>query len=63
MIFAVKFGEDAFCGLRNGDIQTEDIGKLESKDAKRTRIKFYCGLALFNTLKAAALINVLDTAL
>lgn len=63
VIFAVKFGEDGFCGLTNGGIQREYFEKLETKDASRTRIKFYCGMAVFNTLTVAALINVLDTAL
>lgn len=60
-IFAVRVGEDGFCGItsaQNGMIQTEPIGTLENKDAKRTRIKFYCGLALFNKLAAAVLTAV-----
>jgi hypothetical protein len=58
MIFAVRMGEDGLCGLTNGMIQTENIGKLETKDAVRTRIKFYCGMALFNKRAAAVLANV-----
>lgn len=57
LIFAVRFGEDGLCGLTNGMIQTENIGKLETKDAERTRIKFYCGMALFNKRAAAVLIG------
>lgn len=57
-IFAVRFGDDGLCGLSNGMIQTEVIGKLETKDATRTRIKFYCGMALFNKLALGGLINV-----
>lgn len=63
MIFAVKFGEDGLCGITSasdGMLQTVDIGQLESKDAKRTRIKFYCGMALFNKRAAAVMINVED---
>ena len=59
-IFAVRFGDDGLSGLSNGMIQTEDIGKLEEKDATRTRIKFYCALALFNKRAAAVLINATD---
>jgi hypothetical protein len=50
-IFAVRVAEDGLCGItsaQNGMIQTESLGKLSNKDAERTRIKFYCGLALFN---------------
>lgn len=63
MIFALKFGEDGVCGLQNGGIETEYLGTLENKDAKRTRIKWYCGMACYSTLKIAGMINVLDTAL
>ena len=33
---------------------------METKDATRTRIKWYCSLALFSNVKAAALIGVQD---
>ena len=57
-IFALKFGENGFCGLQNGGIDTETIGKLETKDARRTRIKWYCSVALFSIRAAAVLLNV-----
>jgi hypothetical protein len=60
-IFAVQLGEGALCGLTSpGYIQAEPIGSLESKDASRTRVKWYVSLALFSTIKAAALIGVQD---
>lgn len=64
VIFALRWGEnDGVSGVTNGWIQTEDIGKLETKDAERTRIKFYCGMANFGKVSLAGLIGVLDTAL
>jgi hypothetical protein len=60
-IYAMQFGEGALCGLTGpGSLTVEKIGSLETKDATRTRIKWYCSLALFSTLKAAALIGVQD---
>ena len=60
-IYAIQFGEGALCGLTSpGGIQVEPIGPLETKDASRTRIKWYCSLALFSSVKAAALIGVKD---
>ncbi len=60
-IYAVQFGEGALCGLTSaGGIQIESIGSLESKDASRTRVKWYTALALFSSVKAAALIGVQD---
>jgi HK97 family phage major capsid protein len=60
-IYALQFGEGALAGLTSpGQITVENIGSLETKDASRTRIKWYCSLALFSTVKAGALIGVQD---
>ena len=60
-IYAVQFGEGALCGLTSpGHLQVEPVGALENKDASRTRVKWYVSLALFSSIKAAALIGVQD---
>ena len=60
-IYAFQMGEGALCGLTSpGHLTVEPIGSLETKDATRTRIKWYCSLALFSSIKAAALIGVQD---
>ncbi len=60
-IYAVQFGEGALCGLTSPEhLQAEPVGSLESKDASRTRVKWYVSLALFSSIKAAALIGVKD---
>jgi HK97 family phage major capsid protein len=60
-IYAMQFGEGALCGLTApGHITVEPVGALETKDASRTRIKWYVSLALFSSIKAAALIGVQD---
>ena len=60
-IYAVQFGEGALAGLTSpGHLQVEPVGSLETKDASRIRIKWYCSLALFSSVKAAALIGVQD---
>jgi hypothetical protein len=60
-IYAVQLGEGALCGLTSpGFLQVESIGPLENKDASRTRVKWYCSLALFSSVKASALIGVQD---
>jgi len=60
-IYALQMGEGALCGLTApGHLTVEPIGSLETKDATRTRIKWYVSLALFSTIKAAALIGVQD---
>ena len=60
-IYAFQMGEGALCGLTGpGHLTVEPIGSLETKDASRTRIKWYCSLALFSLIKAVALIGVKD---
>jgi len=60
-IYALTFGEGALCGLSSPEmIQAERLGPLETKDASRTRIKWYVSLALFSSVRAAALIGVKD---
>ncbi len=60
-IYALQLGEGALCGLTSpGYLQAEPIGSLETKDATRTRVKWYVSLALFSSIKAAALIGVQD---
>jgi hypothetical protein len=61
-IYAVKFGQgegdQAVTGLTNGGVMVDDLGMLQSQPVYRTRIEFYCGLAIFG-LGAARLTGVL----
>ena len=58
-IYAMQFGEGGVAGLTApGALTVENIGSLETKDATRTRVKWYVSMALFNTLKLAKLIGV-----
>jgi len=59
-IFAFRVGGDGLVGLWNGGLQVEPIGTLETKDAKRTRIKMYAALKLGNTRAAAVAIGITD---
>ncbi|MFF3552936.1 major capsid protein [Streptomyces tsukubensis] len=62
-IYAVRFGQTeddrAVTGLTNGGVMVDDLGQLETKPAYRTRIEFYCGLAVFGGKAAARLNGVL----
>lgn len=59
-IYALQMGEDGVCGLQNGGIQIEVIGPVSNKNATRTRLRWYCSLAVFSTVKVARLIGVKD---
>ncbi|MEW1754697.1 major capsid protein [Streptomyces angustmyceticus] len=62
-VYAVRFGQDegdrAVTGLTNGGVMVDDLGQLQEKPAYRTRIEFYCGLAVFGGKAAARLRGVL----
>ncbi|WP_406507156.1 major capsid protein [Streptomyces sp. NBC_00212] len=62
-IYAVRFGsteaDAGVTGLTNGGVQTTDLGESHDKPVYRTRIDFYCGLALFGGKAAARLTSVL----
>ena len=45
-------------GLEHGGISVETVGELETKDASRTRLRWYCGLALMSELGVARLEGV-----
>ncbi len=46
-IFILSFGSDACCGVQGKTgLKVEDLGQLETKNAYRFRISWYCGLKL-----------------
>jgi HK97 family phage major capsid protein len=57
-VFAVKVGEGRLAGLTNGGIQVEDVGALETKDARRWRCKWYVAIALMSALCVSRLDGV-----
>jgi len=60
-IFAFQMGEGGVCGLSSPEmLQVERLGSLETKDATRTRVKWYVSLALFSNVKAAMMTGVKD---
>ena len=60
-IFAFQMGEGAVCGLTSPEmIQVERLGSLETKDATRTRVKWYVSLALFSVVNCVMLTGVRD---
>jgi hypothetical protein len=62
-IIMAKLGSgDGLVGLQNGSITTEVFEKLETKDASRTRIKWYVGVALYTVKALAAIHNITDEA-
>ncbi len=58
-VAAVKFGyNNGICGIMNGLITATDVGNLETKDAWRTRLKWYVGLCNFRDISLAVMTGV-----
>lgn len=64
-ILAMRLNEaDGLHGIYGGNsagIVVEDIGTVQNKDATRTRLKWYCGLALKSTKSVARLRGISNT--
>lgn len=57
-IYVVSFGENMLTGLQNGIMQVNDLGELDSKPVKRTRVEWYVGLAALHGRCAARLYGI-----
>ncbi len=58
-IYAIQFGmKRGLVGVTNGGLVVERVGALETKNATRFRIKWYCGVALTRSIGAARLAGV-----
>ena len=62
-VYAVSFGDglgqQGVVGIQNGGMEVMDLGQLQTQPVFRTRIEWYCGLALFGPKPAARLTGVL----
>ena len=58
-IFVLRFANEACCGIQSLPITTDRIGNLETKDAKRVRIKWYPGL-MFQKLISCSKVTGID---
>jgi hypothetical protein len=61
-IFLLNFDEKAVCGIQSGGpINTVRIGDLETKDAKRVRLRWYPGLMFQNLVMSAKVTGILPS--
>lgn len=61
-IYIVSFGDNMLTGLQNGVMQVNDLGELDSKPVKRTRVEWYVGLAALHGRCAARLWGISNAA-
>jgi len=52
-IFVVRFAPEALCGIQSLPITVDRLGKLETKDAERVRIKWYPAIMLQSIISCA----------
>lgn len=62
-VYVVGFGEDLLTGIQNGTIDIRDIGELEAKPSKRSRVEWYSGMAVFHPRAAARLRGITNAAI
>lgn len=56
VVYAVRFGvKEAVCGLTNGGVQVKALGEIDAAPQVKTRIEFFCGMAVFNDKTIAKL--------
>lgn len=61
-LYVVSFGDNMLTGLQNGIMQVNDLGELDSKPVKRTRVEWYVGLAALHGRCAARLWGISNAA-
>jgi len=62
-IYCVSLGDGALVGIQNGDVQTRDLGELETKPVMRTRVEWYAGIAIFQGKSVARLRGIKNAAI
>jgi len=54
-IYCLSLGAGKVQGIQSGPIDARDLGELETKPAKRTRVEWYAGIGVFHGRAAARL--------
>lgn len=62
-IYCVSMSDEGVVGLQNGGIDARDLGELESKPVYRTRVEWYCGMAVYKGRAAGRLRHIGDLAI
>jgi hypothetical protein len=62
-IYIVSFGNGMFTGIQNGSLSVRDLGELQTSPLYRTRVEWYCGIAIYNGRAATRLWSIADSAI
>jgi hypothetical protein len=61
-LYCMSLGSGMLTGIQNGTMEVRDLGELEDKPCLRTRVEWYCGLAILHGRAVARLRYVKDGA-
>ena len=61
-IYCVSFGDQMLSGIQSGTMQVRDLGELQTKPAKRTRVEWNIGMAAWHGRAAARLGGITNAA-
>lgn len=62
-IYCIGVGEGLLTGIQRGSMDVRDLGELQTTSAKRTRVEWYNGLAVYHGKAAARLRSIIDAAI
>lgn len=62
-IYAVRLEDGYVCGLQDSPIDTRDLGEIDDKPVKRTRMEWINGMCIENPYAAARLTGIKDAAI
>ncbi|MHA7900774.1 MAG: major capsid protein [Henriciella sp.] len=62
-IYILSLKEGNMCGIQSAPVSAKDLGELESKPARRTRIEWDCGMVIENPYAAARLTSITNAAI
>jgi hypothetical protein len=54
-IYCISATDDGVKGIQNGEMDVTDLGELQTKPCKRTRVEWYSGIAIFHPKGGARL--------
>ena len=61
-IYCMSVGSGKLSGIQSGALSARDLGELETKPAKRTRVEWYAGIAIMHGRAAARLRGITNAA-
>ena len=62
-VYCVSLGEGMLTGIQSGTMKVTDLGELDSKPCKRTRIEWYSGMAVWHPRSACRLGGISNAAI